>query len=92
MERIGGKGSGSIRPEMTIQKALAGGSFPIRGVKNGGSRNLTINFLYIRMSVPSQSVTGGLLQMDDQVNVGFQIFEARKGSFNAEDGCLERRS
>ena len=85
MGRIGGRSAGSIRREMTIQKALSGGLFPICGVKHGGSLDLTINFIYTRIRVPSQFVSDGLFDMDDQVNVDFPIFEARNENCYAED-------
>ena len=53
MGRIGGRHAGSIRREMTIQKALAGGLFHIRGVKSRGSLDLAINFIYTRIRIPS---------------------------------------
>ena len=77
MGRRGGGNAGSLRREMTIQKALAGGLSPIRGVKTGGIGHLTINFLCLRISVPMQFVADGLVNVDDQVNVDFPIFEAR---------------
>ena len=77
MARRAGQNCGSIRQEITIQRALAGGLFPIRGVRNDTSLDLTINFIHIRIRVSSKLVGEGLLQMDDQVNVDFPIFEAR---------------
>lgn len=77
MGRIGGKVNGSIRRDMTIQKALSGGLFPIRGVKTVDTLNLSINFIYLRIRVPYHFVTEGLLEMDDEVNVDFPIFESR---------------
>ena len=85
MGRIGGKGNASIRREMTIRKALAGGLFPIRGIKKGGFRNLTINFLCIRIWVPMRFVSEGLFETNDQVDVDFPIFEARNENCHAED-------
>ena len=85
MARFGGQNSGSIRSEMTIQKALAGALFPIRGVRNDRSLDLTINFIYIRISVSSKLVDEGLLQMDDRVGVDFPIFEIRNNNCYAED-------
>ena len=85
MGRIGGKGNASMRREMTIQKALAGGLFHIRGVKNGGSLDLTISFMFIRIRVPSQFVSECLFEMGGQVNVDFPILEARNENRYAKD-------
>ena len=85
MGRRGGGNAGSLRREMTIQKALAGGLFPIRGVKTGGLGHLTINFLSLRITVPMRYVTEGLFKVDDQVNVDFPIFEARNEDCWARD-------
>ena len=85
MGRRGGGNAGSLRREMTIQKALAGGLFPIRGVKTGGLAHLTINFLSLRITVPMRYVTEGLFKVDDQVNVDFPIFEARNEDCWARD-------
>ena len=88
MGRIGGRHAGSIRREMTIQKALAGGLFHIRGVKSRGSLDLTINFAYIRISVPSQFVSEGLFEMDDKVNVDFPNLRSSKRELSCRR-CLE---
>ena len=85
MGRKGAKNAGSLRREMTIQRALAGGLFPIRGVKANGLDQLTINFLCLRITVPMRFVTEGLFNVDDQVNLDFPIFEVRNGSCYARD-------
>ena len=85
MGRFGGQNNGSLRRKMTIQRALAGSLFPIRGVRNDTSLDLTINFIYIRIRVSSKLVDEGLLQMDEQVNDDFPIFEARNENCYAED-------
>ena len=85
MSRRAGKSNSSIRREMTIQKALSGSLFPIRGVKKGGFRDVTIDFLCIRIWVPMRFVSEGLFEMDDQVNIDFPIFEARNENCHAKD-------
>ena len=85
MGRLGGMRGGSIRREMTIHKALSGGLFPIRGVKTVRTLGLTINFINIRIRVPYHFVTEGLLEIDEEVNVDFPIFELRNSNCYAED-------
>ena len=85
MGRRGGENNGSLRRKMTIQRALAGSLFPIRGVRNDSSLDLTITSINIKIRVSSKPVDEGLLQMDDQVNVDFPIFEARNENCYAED-------
>ena len=85
MTRLGGKATSSMKKELTIQNALAGGLFTVRGSWKGGMTVPKITFLNIGINIKTQLLKDGLINVNDQINVDFPIFDLQNADCYATD-------
>ncbi len=84
MSRLGSKTTGAMHGELTVQNALAGGLFMVRGKRKNGQSYPEFNFFNLEICIPKKFAVDGLVKYDSHVNIDFPIFDCRNENCFAE--------